>query len=154
MPQRQVVPTDDTLQNGKPLPRAYIAQVDSEFAQILANMVASMDNIVNNPEAPATAKVNAARELRQLLEVQMKLLNDIERRQDAQEMQNKTKNLRNMIAGNPRQALEVLEAEIKKLVEFREFVEKLATTQAPPVMIDIPKAEDDPFPESGDGSPF
>jgi hypothetical protein len=148
MPSRQVVPTDDTLQSGQPLPRAYIAQVDDQFAQIMANLIGAMENVINNPEAPMTAKVNATREMRFLIGEQMKLLNDIERRQDAQEMENKSQNLRRMIAGNPRKALKFIEGEIEKLVEFRDFVKQLATSQP-----DIPRLMESPF-EAVDHEPF
>jgi len=148
MPSRPVVPTDESLQSGQPLPRAYIAQLDDQFAQILANLMGSMDDIVNNPEAPMTAKVNAARESRQLLVVQMELLNDIERRQDAQEMENRTHSLRNMVANNPRQALAFIESEIVKLNEAREFVQKIADASS--VVVSI---ADSPF-EATDVEPF
>lgn len=149
MPSRTVVATDDTLQSGQPIPRAFIAQLDEHFAQILANLIGAMENVINNPEAPMTAKVNATREMRHLLSEQRNLLNDIERRQDAQEMENRSKNLRSMIAGNPRKAVAFIESEIDKLIEARDFVQKLADASPDRELLPAPSPfealEDEPF---------
>jgi hypothetical protein len=149
VPSRPVVATDDTLQSGQPLARAYIAQLDEEFAQLYANLIGTMENIVNNPEMPATARVNATKEMRYLLVEQAKLLNDIERRQDAQEMENRSRNLRQMVAKNPRKALEFIESELEKLSEFRDFVAKLAEKS----MALLPQPPGEPF-EAVDDEPF
>lgn len=123
---RQLVKTDADLQSGQPVPRAYIAQIDEEFSQIIANLIGAMENIINNPDAPATAKVNATREMRFLIEAQLKLLDSIESRQNRQEMESQTNDIRKMVRSNPYKALAVLDDRMKKLLEFREFVADIA----------------------------
>lgn len=128
MASRQVLPTDRSLKSGQPVPRAYLTQLNDEFAQSLANLIGSMDDIVHSPDMPAHTKVNAAKEMRFLIAEQMKLLAEIERLQDAHEIENKSKNLKQMVSDNPAAALEFVDKEIGKLTEFREWIKAMVVS--------------------------
>ena len=127
MASRSVLATDERIQNGKAIPRAYIAQLEEEFAQFIANLISSMDEIVHGHDTPATARVAAAKEMRMQIAEQRGILAEIERRQDQQELENKSGNLRLMVANDPRGAIDFLNAEIDKLTEFRDEMLKMAT---------------------------
>jgi len=133
MTTRQVLPTDESLTNGRPIARAFIAQKEEEFAQIVANLLGMLDNIIFSKESTDGAKINATKEMRLLIDVQVKVLAEIERRQDAQKMENKSKNLRQMVSDDPVKALNFIDNEIKKLTEFRGWVFNLANN---PIIMD------------------